>query len=289
MPKTAILTTTYPVDNLIAEDFFISLKNQTNQDFDLIIVNDGFSELEFFIKKYKSLRIRVLPFSGSTAKNRENGIKYCLDKGYEYIIFCDFDDYFSKNRVENSLSFLKKYKIVVNEIIPFNHETKIEDEGYISKRMCNLETFSPEFLFDKNICGMSNTAVKTDIICDFSLPDDIIGIDWYFFSMIMLKSNIKGIFTNESATYYRQYENNTLGIGALPNKSKLKKLASSKKNHYSHLYYKFGILKQEFNNFSELSSEIEDEKKLEEYREFIRENNSKNPFWWENIIFKGKV
>lgn len=289
MSKTAVFTTAYPIDDSIAEDFFISLKSQSYQDFDIVFVNDGFSELSSITTKYDCLKSVILEPANSIAQNREKGIKYCKNQGYDYVIFCDFDDYFSNNRVECSLNLLKHYKIVVNEVIPFNKESSKGFESYISKRVNYLQEFSSDFLLDKNICGMSNTAIKTSIINDFTFPEDIIGIDWYFFNMLMIGNSIKCVFTNECATYYRQYESNALGICNLPCKSEIKKLVLSKRNHYGHLYKKFGILKQEFDNFSELCDEIEDDNKLEKYEIYIKKNHIKNAFWWENIIFKEKL
>lgn len=214
--KTAFLTTIFPMDKQYLQDFFDSLKNQTDKNFDVIVVNDGYKNFEEIKSAYNQvLNIIELQYSNTPAKNREYGINYCIEKKYDVLIFGDSDDYFANNRVEKSLEFLKKSDILVNDLSLFG-ESGIYEEKYLSHRLKNLEVVNFEFIKDKNIFGMTNTAIKLKNITKVSFDEKIIAVDWYFFKTL-LGQGLKAIFTNETVSFYRQYDNNTVGLSVEDN------------------------------------------------------------------------
>ena len=214
--KIAFLTTVFPMEENFLYDFLDSLKNQTYQNFDLIVVNDGYKDFDSTKAVYNQmLNITELQYSDTPAKNREYGINYCIDNGYDILIFGDSDDYFESNRVEKSLEFLKKSDIVVNDLNLFNGNG-VYEEKYLSHRLKNLDVVDFEFLKDKNIFGMTNTAIKLENISKVTFDDKIVAVDWYFFKTL-LGQGLKAIFTNETVSFYRQYENNTVGLSVEDN------------------------------------------------------------------------
>ena len=214
--KKAFLTTVFPMEENFLYDFLDSLKNQTYQNFDLIVVNDGYKNFDSTKAVYNQmLNITELQYSDTPAKNREYGINYCIDNNYDVLIFGDSDDYFESNRVEKSLEFLKKSDIVVNDLNLFNGNG-VYEEKYLSHRLKNLDVVDFEFLKDKNIFGMTNTAIKLENISKVTFDDKIVAVDWYFFKTL-LGQGLKAIFTNETVSFYRQYENNTVGLSVEDN------------------------------------------------------------------------
>ena len=214
--KIAFLTTVFPMEENFLYDFLDSLKNQTYQNFDLIVVNDGYKDFDSTKAVYNQmLNITELQYSDTPAKNREYGINYCIDNNYDVLIFGDSDDYFESNRVEKSLEFLKKSDIVVNDLNLFNGNG-VYEEKYLSHRLKNLDVVDFEFLKDKNIFGMTNTAIKLENISKVTFDDKIVAVDWYFFKTL-LGQGLKAIFTNETVSFYRQYENNTVGLSVEDN------------------------------------------------------------------------
>lgn len=209
--KIAFFSTIFPMNEEYLFDFFNSLENQTHKDFNLIIINDGYKNFEKIKTVYaQTLNIIELQHSNTPAKNREYGINYCIENDYEILIFGDSDDYFAENRVTKSLELLKNYDIVVNDLSLFD-ENGIYEEKYISHRVNNLSPIDLEFIKDKNIFGMTNTALKLKNIKKVNFEDTIVAVDWYFFQN-MLTQGLKALFTNETISYYRQYENNTVGL-----------------------------------------------------------------------------
>ncbi|RXI39052.1 family 2 glycosyl transferase, partial [Malaciobacter mytili] len=159
MKKIAFLTTIFTMPEEYLYDFFNSLEKQTYKYFDIIIVNDGFNNLDIFIEKYKELNIFELKGLDNIAKNRQIGINYCIDNNYDILIFGDSDDYFKENRIMISLDKLEKYDIVVNDLTLFDKNGIIEKQ-YISNRIENNTEIDFGFIKDKNIFGLSNTAIS---------------------------------------------------------------------------------------------------------------------------------
>ena len=218
--KVSFLTTVFPMNESYICDFFDSLINQTYKNFDIVLINDGFEKFDRIKDKYHHyLNIIEVKYSNTPAKNREYGINYCIDQKYDFLIFGDSDDYFQKNRIKKSLEFLKKADVVVNDLSLFNIDGVFK-EKYISHRINNLENIDLEFIKDKNIFGMSNTAINLRKLTKVFFDDEIVAVDWYFFKGL-LEKGLKAIFTNETITYYRQHEKNTIGLSAKKNVYKL--------------------------------------------------------------------
>ena len=218
--KVSFLTTVFPMNERYIYDFFDSLINQTYKNFDIIVINDGYEKFDRIKNKYHhNLNIIEVKYSDTPAKNREYGINYCIDQKYDFLIFGDSDDYFQKNRVKKSLEFLKKTDVVVNDLSLFNIDGVFK-EKYISHRINNLENIDLEFIKDKNIFGMSNTAINLKKLTKVFFDDKIVAVDWYFFKRL-LEKGLKAIFTNETITYYRQHEKNTIGLSVKKNIYKL--------------------------------------------------------------------
>lgn len=265
--KTAFLSTIFPMNEQYLLDFFDSLQEQTYKDFDIVVVNDRYENFEKIKTMYNStLSIIELKYSNTPAKNREYGINYCIDEGYDILIFGDSDDYFENNRVEKSLELLKECDIVVNDLSLFN-ESGVYEEKYLSHRLDNLEVIDFEFIKDKNIFGLSNTAIKLKGMGKTVIPDDLIAVDWYLFS-ILLRDGKRAICTNETVSYYRQHEENIVGFKKFDEAS-FKKGVEVKMKHYKALNKKNDEVSLELKRLANISF-----------------NNIKiidNPLWWELI------
>ena len=210
MKKVAFLTTIFPMPEHFLDEFFISLQEQTYKEFDTVVVNDGFKNFDKIISRYPNLNIKEIIYSNTPAKNREFGINYVIDNAYDILIFGDSDDYFSKNRVEKTIALLEKNNIVVNDLSLFDKDG-IYENRYISNRVQNSTLVKYDYIKDKNIFGLSNTALNVKILDSFSIDANITAVDWYLYKKL-LKDKNSAIFSNECITYYRQYDDNTVGL-----------------------------------------------------------------------------
>ena len=209
--KIAFFTAVFPANKQYIDEFLDSLKKQTYTDFDVVVVNDGLKEFNEIKIKYKNyFNIIDLSYSSTPAKNREYGINYCIENRYDILIFGDSDDYFSENRIEKSVQYLRLYDIVVNDVSLFDMSGIVEKK-YISNRLNNNHIVEYDYIKDKNIFGLSNTAIKLSGMSKIKIENDLVAIDWHIFKNL-LKGGKVAIFSNEMITYYRQYDNNTVGL-----------------------------------------------------------------------------
>ncbi|MBJ05267.1 MAG: hypothetical protein CMP65_05155 [Flavobacteriales bacterium] len=223
--NTAFLTTVFPKSEQYLDEFFKSLVNQTDLDYDLIVVNDSFKEFNIYKNKYKNLNIIELKSQDSHIQNRINGINYVLENNYLYLIFGDSDDYFSNDRVAILKKILFNYDIAVNDLVLFDDSNRIEN---IFKDI----KFIKKDLINKNIFGLSNTALRTNIFKKIKINSDnsIIAFDWYLFS-IFIFNDYSFKFTSKTQTFYRQHDSNTLGLNFKIDDKYLNKLIDIKMKH----------------------------------------------------------
>jgi Glycosyl transferase family 2. len=258
------------------EVFFSSLSRQTFDNFDVVVLNDNYGPLNKFKSKYSELNIIDLPYNGTIAKNREYVINFVKNSSYDIAIFGDSDDYFDANRIEKAVELLGENDIVVNDITLFD-DGGIYDESYISKRVKNNSLIDIEFIKDKNIFGMSNTAVRLSIFGELNFNPDLIAVDWFLFSILLLNSATKAVFTTDTQTYYRQYADNTVGMKMLTKSSYIHGLVVKEK-HYRAL--------SSYNDcFIHLGDEVQKLARVAVSEELVEELNIVNshPLWWENI------
>jgi hypothetical protein len=284
MRKFAFLTTIYPIDERYITDFFHSLINQTDTDFDLIILNDDYLEFSALKKQYSGLSIIELKSANNIALNRERLIKYAIDNNYCFALFGDIDDYFESNRVQVSKSLLEASDIVVNDLTSFS-SVGVINEKILSSRIVNNSVITLDFILEKNIFGLSNTAIKLDGLQsqDIMFSPDIVAVDWYFFSTLLLQGR-RAVFTSDTVTYYRQHDSNTVGIGSVTQES-INNAIVVKQRHYFYMNDKSDVYKELLEKNERLSSLI----LTEEYKLKLIAKNYKtlqNPLWWE-LIYLG--
>ncbi|CAN1606812.1 K16698 tuaG; teichuronic acid biosynthesis glycosyltransferase TuaG [Candidatus Pelagibacterales bacterium] len=264
MKSVAFLTTIFPQNEKFLKSFLDSLSAQTYKDFDLVIVNDSFKNLNYYKDLYSNLNIVNINSSGTSAKNREVGINYCIEKNYDILIFGDSDDYFKNNRIEKSIKILNQADIVVNDLSLFNENT-VYNKRYLSNRVKNLQIIEFEFIKNKNIFGFSNSAIKLFNQKKLFIPNDLVAVDWYIFSNFLLKG-YKAVFTDETISFYRQYEQNIIGLKQLDEKS-FNKVKNIKIQHFKAL--------------SVNGNQFDNELKILYSLNFDKRREIKNPLWWE--------
>ena len=280
--NTVFLTTIFPEIERYLGDFFISLEKQTEKDFDILVINDGFKDFNNYTRRFSNLNIIDIEVRRSPAKNREAGINFAIELGYKYIIFGDSDDYFSHNRVDISLKMLNDYDIVVNDLTLFD-EKGVISKKYISNRIKNNSEINIEFIKIKNIFGLSNTAIKVGELKHIKFDRELIAVDWHLFSLLLLQGK-KAIFTNKVETFYRQYSSNTVGLGNLSQDDILKGI-DVKIKHYDLLQNEENDFKALFQEMNLLKRAIKDES----YIENLQKQSVRIPFWWEEVRLIQKI
>jgi len=282
--KVALLTTLFPTEIDYIIDFFDSLSMQTEAQFDVIVLNDGFVNFNQIKDRYSKLRIIELDTAGSIAKNREKLIRFAKVNQYDIAIFGDIDDTFSCERVERSIVALNENDIIVNELTAV-HEGKVTTDLIYSKRIADKQFIDFDFIKDKNVMGLSNTAINLRIVCldDIVFSDELIAVDWYFFSLLLIAGH-RAQFRADIMTYYRQYGGNTIGIGSFT-KDKIKSILNVKKIHFKLLFSKHSAYEKQLDEVNLYIAKIVDDKGLESALN-SNVDNIKFPLWWELVKFR---
>ncbi len=291
--KTLILSVAYPGVEGYLSDYSASLQDQTHQDFDLLILNDGVST-EIRGNLPPQAKVIEVEQGKTPAEIRFQGLSFALDNHYDYLIFSDTDDYFSENRVGDSIAGLKEYDFVYNRL------RTVTDGGGEGREV--LGAYPPgcagyESILERNLFGLSNTAVTVKVLEGIYIPGELIAVDWWIFTILLLRG-CRGGYVKDAVTYYRQSDDNTVGMGRLLTEERLKLEIEAKRLHYRNLsaYCERNGLNKEGAVFRKKLSEMEELKARVENAEFRERylgtinKNFKEIFtgWWSEILSIGE-
>lgn len=182
-----------------------SIENQTYQNLEILIVDDGSTDSSFEIYKSYSEKIKRIQViqkkNEGVSKTRNIGINH--SKG-QYILFVDADDYIEKTYVEKLVQNVKDSDIAVCGFTRIHKEEKTviyRESGFISKNELFTHTFC------SNLIGGTcwNKIFRADIIKKNKLRFDetiSIGEDMLFLAEYYRVCS-KVTYVSEALYYYR--------------------------------------------------------------------------------------
>ena len=152
MPKVSVIVPVYNVEQYL-ERCLDSIVNQTLEDIEIIIVNDGSTDGSLKIcEKYQAEDKRIILLN-----QNNKGVGHARNKALdivrgEYICFVDSDDWIDITMLEEIYNFFKKTQA---DVIQFNYTTYYENgkfqgyqnigkwlKKYLNKNIRNYETFN---------------------------------------------------------------------------------------------------------------------------------------------------
>ena len=279
---TAVFSVVYPGIEDYFTDFLDSLSKQTDTDFTLFLINDGLLNINYFSKRF-DLDLKIKDATAPPTALRKMGINWVMETGAKKIIFADMDDYFAENRVEISRNILDNYDFVFNELIlcgqDYNNTIRL-----LESHFDDGEVITCKRIMTSNCMGLSNTAIKAKSITRYieRIPEYIIAFDWALFAL-HLHDGAKGVFTNKTATHYRQHGNNLAALFSLEEEQILLGV-QVKRDHYELLsrYYKEYV--RLANHFKDLLVRLRSDSQLRKrYCRAVRKHSPRLPLWWESI------
>ncbi|MGN1327029.1 MAG: glycosyltransferase family 2 protein, partial [Clostridia bacterium] len=131
MPKVSVIVPIYNVEKYITK-CLESLANQTLEDIQIILVNDGSTDnsgkiAKEYADKYSNI-IYLEKENGGLSDARNYGLKYATG---DYISFVDSDDYVNKELYSNLINYMNNdYDMVKFNIVKVNIEGKKISENY---------------------------------------------------------------------------------------------------------------------------------------------------------------
>lgn len=292
LKRTLLMVAVYPGVEPFLNDYFSSVNKQTYKGFDILILNDNLNDSYLNWAPSDSIVLDI-PDGLNIAQIREYGIKYAVENNYRNLIFSDADDYFSNNRVELSVKELKDYNFVFNNIEPVDVHRKMLSTDFSLYDTKVGEQYSYKKLLDYNIFGMSNTGLQVRFLDNYFIPEDAYAIDWWIFTILIL-NGAKGKFIDSATTFYRQTDDNLVGMKKPLNQDRLSFGINVKQAHYNNVleYCKKRKLESAIADYSlkkqemfELKSAVEDQEFRERYIETVNTNLDRiYKGWWSEVL-----
>ncbi len=283
--RLAFMSVVFPGIEPFLPDYFASLVGQQeSSQFDIVLVNDGIADLDPYLPSWPAA-IRVIDGCGHPAENRLLGFQFLVSNGYDLVVFGDADDFFAPNRVALSRQLLHHYDIVVNDVDLVDQQGQVIELRYFSHRLSDKSQIDFSYLSDKNICGLSNTAIRVSWLDDVVLEEDIIAADWALFTAL-LGRGARAIFTSKTTTAYRQHGANCIGLGGSPDESCISLGIGVKIQQYSFLerqgYRYAGKQKNECEQLRHCFDEDPDFRRW--YVMWVKNHRQDHTLWWEEIM-----
>jgi hypothetical protein len=271
MNTCAVVTFVFPAVTKYFEDLGNCLAAQIDRRFDLIIFNDGITNItELEIAKNAC----IYEVSGTPFEIRFAAIQQLKELHYEDYIFIDADDTMTDNRVEILRKCLRNHQLVCNDLNLMSENGRVYNPLIWSSRLRNGFEFRADFIKDKNIVGLGNTGLKRKFLVDNDIEYQHIPkiADWFIFYQLLEKSGIYVLFTDKCQTNYRQHTQNDAGIATV-NYQRLTYVKEILIDHYTALTaIGYNEFQQEIVKLKQLNINHNPENQLE-----LR------LFWWEEI------
>lgn len=289
--KLAFMSVVFPSIEPFLADYFTSLINQQDSlPFDIVLVNDGIADLGSYLPSWPTA-IRVIDGCGRPAENRLLGFQFLMNAGYDVAVFGDADDFFAPNRVALSRQLLRHYDIVVNDVDLVDQHGQVIERCYFSHRLSDESPIDFSYLSDKNLCGLSNTAIRVSWLDEVVLEENIIAADWAMFAALLVRE-ARAVFTNKTTTAYRQHGANCIGLGGSPDESCISLGIGVKIQQYNSLEQQ-GYLSAEIQKkkFMQLHHYFENDPDFRSwYVTWVNNHRRKYSLWWEDItIPEGEI
>ncbi len=205
MSLVSIIMPYYKKD-LYLEEAINSIINQTHQEFEIILIDDEISEksnkvLEKIKKRDKRIKIIYNIKNLGAGESRNMGIRFA--KG-EYIAFCDCDDLWRKNKLEEQLKFMRN----LNVNFSYTSYEIIDENGEIAGyRDAVFDTNFKKLLLSCDI-GLSTVILKKNLFInkDYFFPKIKTKED-YVVWLKLLRDGVKVNGLSKKLSFWRKLDN----------------------------------------------------------------------------------
>lgn len=195
-----------------------SVIRQTNQNWELIVVDDGSSDNSVEIIKShleKDPRIKLFTHEGGGNKGLKKSVLLALSKAKgDWVAFLESDDFLEPDYLEEKLAAVKKFpeaKLIYNDVDLFGEESQPKKKYIEWVKSLWKKDKEPKNVFDlfgsRNIIPtFSCVMCKKDILlsCNFDTPCETV-LDYWLWWQIAQEN--KFYYIDEKLTNWRQHKN----------------------------------------------------------------------------------
>ncbi|ALC82511.1 MULTISPECIES: teichuronic acid biosynthesis protein TuaG [Bacillus] len=203
-PLVSVITPSYNAENYI-KDTIESVRNQTYQDWELVIADDCSTDrtrqiIEEYTKKDDRIRGVFLKENGGAAVARNSALEAAKGR---YVAFLDSDDQWRPEKMERQLEFMKKN----NYAFTFTGYDSITQSGKLLVNKIDVpEVLTYDDVLKNTIIGCLTVMLDRDQVGDVKMPNIRTRQDLATWLSI-LKRGFKAYGLNESLAIYRIVEN----------------------------------------------------------------------------------
>lgn len=242
--KVDILLTTYNTKIEYLKMQIDSILNQTYKNFTLIISDDCSPNKEVIeiLKKYEEQDDRIELYLQKENLGYTKNFEFVLTKSKaKYIAFCDHDDIWYPNKIEESVKILKEKNVdlVYCDAKQIDEYGQVIQESYLRYKNMPIinENYHKDILpFSRHI-AIGCTQVFTKKVKELMLPftENTIAHDWH---SLYIANKLRGIYCIDKPLFeYRLHGNNAFGGRNL--KQNIKRWKKENGNNYkSYLKYR---------------------------------------------------
>jgi len=230
LSNNAITTVLHDKNLKYLKYFKKNLSSEKRIDVDIIVFCHRINKRYKNIKNYTFIHLKK---NLSIVDVRNYILNFLIKEKYKKVMFTDLEDFFKFKRVEKTFKYLDNYDIVFNNISLFKKHN-IFKKNILNNLVTKDNNFNYLKIVNSNYLGFCNSGLKVKLLSNIVIPKNIIAVDWWIFTLILMKKrNVK--FLKNISTNYRLDESNILGISKKMSKEKLKLLINIKLKHYLNL------------------------------------------------------
>ncbi|MCT7964361.1 glycosyltransferase [Laspinema sp. D1] len=187
MPTISVIIPAYNAEKTIQETIE-SLLNQTFQDFDVIVINDGSTDRTGeIVSNFTDSRIQVFSFPNSGAPKSRN-VGFSKSSG-EYIAFLDADDLWTPDKLEAQLQALQAHPEVG---VAYSWSDCIDESSCFLRRGGHITVNGdayPQLLMMDILENGSNPLIRRQALLEINGFDETLpaGQDWDLYLRLALR------------------------------------------------------------------------------------------------------
>lgn len=221
LPTVTVFIPCYNAERFIAEAID-SILNQTYQDFEILIIDDGSTDksrdiLDYYLQKDDRIRVLYNQCNRGVGYTRNRGVKEAKGK---YLATMDADDIAVSTRLEKEVDYLERNKAVgaVGGCAYFIDE-RGRKIGSMKKQTLNAREVNAHMFFE-NVIINSASMYRLNLVKRHKIKykDDFHGVEDYMFWCMLLKYT-KIVVLDEYFIFYRKVYNGLTGTNSRKYKS----------------------------------------------------------------------
>ena len=282
-----ILLSTYNGEKYLKEQLD-SLFDQTCKEFKVIVRDDGSTDGTLGI--LNSYDLEIMPSSKNLGARDSFGtlLEYALQKDdKEYIMFCDQDDVWKKNKIDKTLQKMKEVEKEGKQAVLIHTDLVVVDESLqvLNNSFWDYQNLNPKnsnfshFVIQNNITGCSVMINKKLAKLALPIPKETIMHDWWL-GLVASKFG-KIAYLNEPTILYRQHLANDTGAKRFD----IRFLAQNAKKTYKNRKQMFDKYIIQAKKFLEVYQNQLDEETIKMLKDF---SNIKSNSWWNRFMILKK-